>query len=150
MRPKLVVDHMLMCLDKLYEKKRWRGDEVVQSLHCGNKKSDRARRVTNASFNILPRAQLVDLVLFDLTENNQCCAVGRLWVRVGYIPLGGPFNAEAADFHSLCYARSVLALGALGAGLGSLPGWVSTRLHWCSEGIACFLLRMHHRANGRG
>ena len=114
----------------LYQKKRWRAEDFVWSISRTHKKLDRVGKATNQSFDIMPHTQLVDLVRFDLTENNKCKAAGRIWVRTGCIPMGGPFSAQAAGLHSLwpAFQKNHLfrALGSLVVSDAGYPtGWGS-------------------------
>ena len=58
------------------------------SVHKGSKNLDRAGQATAADFRILSHDVLTALVEFNLTINNRARAVGRLWVRLGCIPMG--------------------------------------------------------------
>ena len=87
----------------LYAKKRWRSSYLVWSDHKSHKKLDRVGvgRATSADLQVLSHERLMRLVEFDLTVNNRARAAGRLWVRSGCLPMGGPFSAQAVDLHSL-------------------------------------------------
>ena len=76
----------------------------------------------------MPHTQLVDLVRFDLTENNKCKGAGRISVRTGCIPMGGPCSVQAADLHSLWQAfqkrHLFCASGSLVVSDAGYPYWV--------------------------
>ena len=54
---------------------------------------------------MLSHEQLIELVIFDLTEKNRCWVLGRWCVHTECIPTGGQLNAQAADLYSVWQAN---------------------------------------------
>ena len=80
------------------------------------------------SFRFIWHQTLMDIVRFDLIEQNSVFAAGKMWTRTECIPIRGCFSAQAADLHSVWrLKRAVRCLRRLGdASLSDsgVPVWV--------------------------
>ena len=122
---------IMQCMEEASEwltrKRRWRAGDLVWSIHRECSKMDRAGKAASQSFRFISHQQLMDIVRFDLTEQNAVFAVGRMWSRTGCIPMGGPFSAQAADLHSVWRlkqaVRCLRRLGDLDLSDSGMPVW---------------------------
>ena len=62
-----------MVLQKKKKKsKQWRSSELTWSIHMTHKSLDRAGKANARDFSYITHDQLIALVEFDLTQNNEC------------------------------------------------------------------------------
>ena len=94
-----------VCMEKasswLSSKRRWRMNEIVWSVHHMHSMLDRAGKATPSGFRYITHQQLCSIVDHELSNNNACWALGRVWVPPNCIPMGGPFSAQGADIQFL-------------------------------------------------
>ena len=84
----------------LAKKRRWNARELVWSIHKDNTWIGLAPGLLHA-FSTCPMRPWRISFIFSLLTDTYSQAAGKLWSRVGAIPMGGPFSAQSADLQSV-------------------------------------------------